>query len=249
MSTVGCSDNEATPPTDQTGTDTPVAGDQSEAPPEDELPVPYQQLMTDRLVDADYWQEEPAILAAGLGFTDINGVPGLSDPNLSLTEIEAMVRDAGAGWHNVASTAPVDEIDLRARTSAASLFGITQVFGYPSPNSDGRPMELSHPVLASTVHREDIAVHLNTGEVITPDNISVMPNGEYNERSTLVMNGAFEAKGLAFGEGATPLTAYRPGQGPRLCAAKLTMADAGLAGKGAPGTIQSGSFPNDLRSL
>jgi hypothetical protein len=281
MCTVGCSDNEATPPTDQTDTDTPVAGDQSDAPPEDELPVPYQQLMTDRLVDADYWQEEPAILAAGLGFTNINGVPGLSDPNLSLTEIEAMVRDAGAGWHNVTSTAPVDEIDLRARTPAASLSGITQLFGYPSPNGDGLPMELSHPVLASTVHREDIAVYLNTGEVITPDNISVMPNGEYNERSTLVMNGAFgnrlnptdpnavypvqfeivgslqlmtpngafEAKGLAFGEGATPLTAYRPGQGPRLCAAKLTMADAGLAGEGAPGNIQSGSFPNDLRSL
>ena len=178
MSTVGCSDNEATPPTDQTDTDTPVAGDQSDAPPEDELPVPYQQLMTDRLVDADYWQEEPAILAAGLGFTNINGVPGLSDPNLSLTEIEAMVRDAGAGWHNVTSTAPLEEIDLRARTSEASLGGITQVFGYPSPNGDGLPMELSHPVLASTVHREDIALHLNTGEVITPDNISVMPNGQ-----------------------------------------------------------------------
>jgi len=114
-----------------------------------------------------------------------------------------------------------------------------------------------------------------------PTNISVMPNMEFNERSTLVMNGdfgnrldtddpeavfpvmfeivdellmmtpagAFDAKGLAYGDGATPLTAYRSGHGPRLCAAKLTRADAGIAGEGAPTTFQDSSLPNDAISL
>ena len=104
---------------------------------------------------------------------------------------------------------------------------------------------------------------------------------EFNERSTLVMNGNFgnrinpdedgaiypvkfeivgnlllvtpsgliDAAGLTYGDGTSPLTAYRTGAGPRLCAAKLTHAQAGLAGEGAPSTIQDDSFPNDLVSL
>jgi hypothetical protein len=158
---------------------------------------------------------------------------------------------------------------------------MTETFGYASPSGDGLPMELSHPVLASSVQREDILIWLNTGDTVVPTNISVMPNMEFNERSTLVMNGdfgnrldtddpeavfpvtfeivdellmmtptgVFDAKGLAYGDGATPLTAYRSGYGPRLCAAKLTRADAGIAGEGAPTTFQDGSFPNDAISL
>ena len=277
----GCSDGNAPQDSDASIADTTPAAESDDDGADDAFSPQYQQLMTDRLVDADYWQEEPAILAAGLGFTDINGVPGLSEPTLSLEEAERLARDAGAGWHTVSSDKPADEVALRARTSAASLAGITLLFGYPSRFGDGLPMEFSHPVLASTVQREDIAVRLNTGEVVTPDNISVMPNGEYNERSTLVMNGAFgnrldpahadsvypvqfeivdslmlmtpngpiDAKGLAYGDGATPLTAYRPGRGPRLCAAKVTLAQAGLSGEGAPAGIQADSFPNDLVSL
>ncbi len=247
----------------------------------EDTPMIYQQLMVDTLIDADYWQEEPAILAAGLGFLDLNGVPQLADPGLSLSDIEAQVRAVGGGWHDVTSTAPADGIALRARTAAGSIAGITEAFGHPSRFGDGLPIEFSHPVLASTVQREDIVVGLNTGELVTPTNISVMPNMEYNERSTLVINGdfgnrlnpadsdavypvhfevvdelllmtpagTFNALGLAFGDGAEPLTAYAPGEGPRLCAAKLTLADAGLAGEGGPPPFQSDSFPNDLRSL
>lgn len=248
-------------------------------PQEDELPAAYLAIMSDRLVEADYWQEEPAILAAGLGFTDINGIPGLGGAGQTLEEMEQLVRDYGGGWHDVTSKA--DDIAQRARTSSNSVFGMTETFGYASPSGDGLPMELSHPVLASSVHREDILIWLNSGDTVVPTNISVMPNMEFNERSTLVMNGDFgnrldtddpkalfpvmfeivdelllmtpsgpmDAKGLAFGDGATPLTAYRSGRGPRLCAAKLTKADAGIEGEGAPTTFQDSSFPNDAIAL
>ncbi len=276
MFVLGCSDSDAPVEPD------PVTPDTS-APPEDteddDLPAAYRAIMTDKLIDADYWQEEPAILAAGLGFTDINGIPGLGESGQTLEQMEQLVREYGGGWHDVVSEA--DDIAQRARTSSNSVFGMTETFGYASPSGDGLPMELSHPVLASTVQREDILIRLNTGDTVVPTNISVMPNMEFNERSTLVMNGdfgnrldtddpeakfpvmfeivgemlmmtpagTFNAEGLAFGDGATPLTAYRAGHGPRLCAAKLTRADVGLEGEGAPTTFQDSSFPNDAISL
>ncbi|CAA0121300.1 Uncharacterised protein [Halioglobus japonicus] len=148
-------------------------------------------MMVDLLIEADYWQEEPAILAAGLGFTDINGIPEFGADGQTLEEPEALTRSAGAGWHNVSSAVDPATIALRAYTSAVSLSTITNSFGYPSPFGDGLPMEFSNPVLASSVRREDIVVRLNNGEAITPMNIGLLPNAEYNERSTLVMNGNF----------------------------------------------------------
>ena len=244
-------------------------------------PTFYQAIMGDRLIEADYWQQQPAILAAGLGFTDINGVPGLAADGQTLEESEALARSAGAGWHNVTDVATPEGVALRAYTSAVSLATITMGFGNPSPNGDGLPMEFSHPVLGSSVQREDIVVRLNTGEAVTPMNIGVIPNSEYNERSTLVMNGdfgnrldpseagavypvqfeivdelmlvtqhgLFNAIGLTFGDGSEPLTAYQKGKGPRLCAAKLTRAAAGLAGEGAPAGQSAGYTPNDLVAL
>ena len=274
---VGCSDSDSPDINDEIAQ--PDGSTRSDDAQPDELPAAYVAIMTDRLIEADYWQEEPAILAAGLGFTDINGIPDLGTPGQTLDAMEQLVREYGGGWHDVTSTA--DDIAQRARTSSNSVFGMTETFGYASPSGDGLPMELSHPVLASTVQREDILIWLNTGDTVVPTNISVMPNMEFNERSTLVMNGdfgnrldtddpeavfpvmfeivdellmmtpagAFDAKGLAYGDGATPLTAYRSGRGPRLCAAKLTRADAGIAGEGAPTMFQDSSFPNDAISL
>ena len=227
------------------------------------FPDSYLGIMTDLLTEADYWQDTPAILAAGLGFTDINGVPGLGAEGQTLAESKALARSVGAGWHDVNSSVDPASINIRAYTSAISLDNMTSLYGYPSPSGDGLPMEFSHPVLASSVQREDIAVTLNNGDVITPLNISVTPNREYNERSTLVINGNFgnrldpseegaiypvrfvivdemmlvtqyglyDAHGLTYGDGFTPLTAYQIGKGPRLCAAKLTPASAGLGGE------------------
>lgn len=251
----------------------------------------YELLMQDTLVEADYWQDEPAILAAGLGFTDVNGTPGLGvDPDNG----EFYTFLVGGAWNTVDTDLPEDEIPTRAYTSATSLVGLWTGFGRIELFVDGLPIEFSHPVLASTVDVEDIAITLNTGEVVVAANVSVLPNQELNEKSTIVLNGQFgnrkdpetdddavypvhfevvgelslvgpdgliDAQGLTYGDGTTPLTGYgAPGSGPTLCAAKLTRAEAGLAGEGgiqAPGSdpddptylFQGTSMPNDLRSL
>ena len=58
----------------------------------------YKSLMQNVLIGADYWDEEPRILAAGLGFTHINGVPGINEP-APLGEEAA--RDAGGTWNTL----------------------------------------------------------------------------------------------------------------------------------------------------
>ncbi|MBL6695521.1 MAG: hypothetical protein ISP97_02465, partial [Luminiphilus sp.] len=182
-----CSDSSPLDTTDDIAV--PDGSVSTDEPISDDFPAAYVAIMTDQLIEADYWQEEPAILAAGLGFTDINGIPDLGAPGQTVEAMEQLVREYGGGWHDVTSTE--EEIAQRARTSSNSVFGMTETFGYASPSGDGLPMELSHPVLASSVQREDILIWLNTGDTVVPTNISVMPNMEFNERSTLVMNGDF----------------------------------------------------------
>ena len=240
-------------------------------------PPTYRALMQDVLLEADYWENEPRIMAVGLGFTDINGTPGVSLP-LGMAELAVFFN--GGSWNTIYADVDPEDVPLRAYTSAVSPIGMALGFGVPSFYGDGTPMELSWPVLPSTVHPEDILITLNTGEQVQPVNISIMPNFEYNERSTLVMNGDFgnrldpgqtgavypvlfeivddgtpmmllgpggrieSAVGLSYGDGATPLTAYGDGNGPRLCAAKLTRMEDGMLGEGGP-TFFSGSLPND----
>jgi hypothetical protein len=54
------------------------------------------------------------------------------------------------------------------------------------------------------------------------------------------------AAGLSFGDGVTPMTAYNPGSGPKLVAAKLSVMS--TAGESAPAAF-SGTLPNDGVSL
>lgn len=237
----------------------------------------YQLLMQDILLEADYWEEEPRILAAGLGFTDINGTPGVLLP---LEVAEFAVFFNGGAWNTIDGDVDPNDVPLRAYTSAASPLGMALGFGVPVLYGDGTPMELSWPVFPSTVDPEDILITLNTGEQVQPVNISILPNLEYNERSTIVMNGDFgnridpdepgaiypvlfeivddgtpmmllgpkgrieSAVGLSYGDGTSPLTAYGEGNGPKLCAAKLTRMAAGMLGEGAPAFF-SGTLPND----
>ncbi len=55
---------------------------------------------------------------------------------------------------------------------------------------DGFPIEFSWPVRPSTVSALRWIV-LNTGQVVQPDVASILPNVEYNERSTVVIFGDF----------------------------------------------------------
>jgi hypothetical protein len=234
----------------------------------------YLTLREDVLTNADYWEDEPRILGAGLGFTDIIGVPGLSSSDLNTQRLAAL--DAGAAWSTVtSSTSP---IALRAYTSASSPSTVTTGYGWPVQYCDGLPIEFSWPVRPSTVGARDFRVHLNDGTVVTPKVVSIVPNYEYNERSTVVIFGGFgnrkapgekgarypvlfeivpddtpmqlvgpggrivSAVGFTFGDGTTPRTAYDPGNGPTLVAAKLSRMS--TSGEGAPPFLSSG-LPND----
>jgi hypothetical protein len=56
---------------------------------------------------------------------------------------------------------------------------------------DGFPIEFSWPVRPSTVSASAFRIVLNTGQVVQPDVASILPNVEYNERSTVVIFGDF----------------------------------------------------------
>lgn len=234
----------------------------------------YLLLREDVLINADYWEDEPRILGAGLGFTDIIGVPGLSSTDLDTQRLSVL--DAGGAWNLVTTTATT--IALRAYTSASSPSSVANGYGWQVQYCDGLPIEFSWPVRPSTVDAGDFRVHLNDGTVMIPKVASVNPNLEYNERSTVVIFGNFgnrkapgekgarypvffeivpddtplqligpggqivDAVGLTFGDGTTPRTAYNPGNGPTLAAAKLSRMS--TAGEGAP-AVFSAQLPND----
>jgi hypothetical protein len=147
----------------------------------------YQTLQQDVLINADYWESEPRILGAGLGFTEIIGVPGLASSNLDRQK--QAVLEAGGAWEMLTTTAST--IALRAYTSAASPTNVAFGYGWPVEFCDGFPIEFSWPVLPSTVDASDFRVVLNDGTVVTPRVASIEPNFEYNERSTVVIFGGF----------------------------------------------------------
>lgn len=226
------------------------------------------------LTNADYWENQPRILGAGLGFTDIIGVPGLSSSDLTTQRLSVL--DAGGAWNTVVTSAST--IAQRAYTSAISPSGVANTYGWQVQYCDGLPIEFSWPVLPSTLDARDFRVHLNDGSVVTPRVASIAPNLEYNERSTVVIFGGFgnrrapgepgarypvlfeivpddtpleligpggqvfNAVGLTFGDGTTPRTAYNPGNGPTLAAAKLSRMS--TAGEGGP-VIFNAQIPND----
>jgi hypothetical protein len=143
----------------------------------------YRQLQQDVLIDADYWELEPRILAAGLGFTEIIGVPGLVSPDLDVQRDAVLA--VGGAWNTVDTSE--DDVATRAYTSATTPMAVALSYGWPVQFCDGLPMEFSWPVRPSTVDATDFRITLNTGEVVTPFVASVFPNFEFNERSTVVM--------------------------------------------------------------
>jgi len=245
-------------------------------PPQGPVNPIYRTLLTDVLVNADYWETSPKILGASLGFTHIIGVPGLNQ-----SQAEAFVRGAGGSWETLQSSS-ASTAALRAFTSAISPNGVATGYGYPVLFKDGFPIEFSWPVRPSTVSGDDFRVVLNTGQVVQPDVASILPNVEYNERSTVVIFGDFgnrippgepgsiypvrfdvvpsskplelvgpggviqSAVGLSFGDGNKPLSAYVPNSGPVLVAAKLSRMS--TAGESAP-AVFSGQVPNDGEAL
>src|SRR5207247_1030068 len=59
----------------------------------------YRLLKKDVLINADIWAGKPKMMAAGLGFTHIIGVPGLNVDDL--VRSERLARAAGGTWNTI----------------------------------------------------------------------------------------------------------------------------------------------------
>ena len=241
----------------------------ADAPSPKETPA-YVQLHTDVLINADLWSDHPQILAANYGFEGIIGIHGL----LTANDLDKAI-DAGAGvnldWAALKPTPP-----LRNLTSGAGELGVLSVgFGNIVPDADAMPIEVSWPLLPSSVSPDNIQITLNTGAVVTPVAAALNPNYDYNERHVIVVFGKFGNRKMpgevgavypievTFVPGTSPLMAVGPDgpvsivglsapssnpylAGPALVGARLTRYSS--AGDFPPPALDT-AFPNDAYSL
>jgi hypothetical protein len=142
------------------------------------------------LIGADYWDSIPRILSAGLGFSDIVGVP---TPALT----ETVVQQAGGAWLSDINC-DTTNVGLFTLTSTQQQVGALYILQTPYDSLkdgaiglDGLPVVFSWPVLTNTIDLTDFQFTLNTGEVVTPMAAGINPNGENNERNCVVLFGEF----------------------------------------------------------
>ena len=226
------------------------------------------------LSSADYWDAEPKILSAGMGFDNIIGVNEIS---------EAAALDAGGAWYGSVVCTSGEEASDANRTSMAPAAGVTNVSKGYADFDDGLPIVFSWPVATETADVSDFQFTLNTGEVVFPNAVTLLPNWELNERNTIVAFGAFGNRGkpsesdavypvrLDIVEDATPLLLVGPGgqefnavgltwtspdttgygAGPILVGAKLNVVETIPSGEGGLPLIEqnSAAMPNDEVSL
>ena len=148
----------------------------------------YQVLRQDVIINADIWAAKPEMMAAGLGFTNIIGVPNLSTSNVPLSKTLAVL--AGGTWNHVHCTSGQTP-PLSSYTSAVTPSSVRTTYGENVYYSDGLPVEFSWPLLPSTLDADDFRVTLNNGTSVTPQVTSIWPNYLYNERSVAVLFGHF----------------------------------------------------------
>ena len=176
-------------------------------------PAPENQLVrttfNGALMAADYWAEDPMILSAGMGFDNIIAIPEIT---------ESAVRDAGGAWFG-----PVNCTNFVTLTTATPQAGTENVSKGQSAFDDGLPIVFSWPVALETADVSDFQFTLNTGEIVFPNAITLLPNWELSERNVIVTFGDFGNRGLQdeadavfpvrldIVEDATPLTLVGPG--------------------------------------
>ena len=226
------------------------------------------------LSSADYWDAEPKILSAGMGFDNIIGVNEIS---------EAAALDAGGAWYGSVVCTSGEEASDANRTTMAVAAGVSNVSKGYADFDDGLPIVFSWPVATETADVSDFQFTLNTGEVVFPNAVTLLPNWELNERNTIVAFGAFGNRGkpsesdavypvrLNIVEDATPLLLVGPGgqefnavgltwtspdttgygAGPILVGAKLNVVETIPSGEGGLPLIEqnSAAMPNDEVSL
>lgn len=149
---------------------------------------PNDVLNLDIVINADLWDSEPRMMAAGLGFSNIMGVPGVTgtDANSQMLAIEA-----GASWNTVAGCGDVSP-GTGNYTSALAPSVILLTTGQPGVTyAGGMPVEFSWPALSSTVQGADFLVTLNDYTQVYADVATATPNFDYNERASIVLFGQF----------------------------------------------------------
>jgi hypothetical protein len=226
------------------------------------------------LSGADYWDAEPKILSAGMGFDNIIGVNEIS---------EGAALEAGGAWYGSVVCTSGQEPSDSNRTSMAPADGVRNVAKGHADFDDGLPIVFSWPVATETADVSDFQFMLNTGEVVFPNSVTLLPNWELNERNTIVVFGDFGNRGkpsesdavypvrLDIVEDATPLTLIGPGglefsavgliwaspdttgygAGPVLVGAKLNVVETVPSGEGGLPLLEqnTGAMPNDEVSL
>ena len=226
------------------------------------------------LSGADYWDAEPKILSAGMGFDNIIGVNEIT---------EGAALEAGGAWYGSVVCTSGQEPSDSNRTSMAPADGVRNVSKGHADFDDGLPIVFSWPVATETADVSDFQFMLNTGEVVFPNSVTLLPNWELNERNTIVAFGAFGNRGkpsesdavypvrLDIVEDATPLVLVGPGgqefsavgltwaspdttgygAGPVLVGAKLNVVETVPRGEGGLPLLEqnAGTLPNDEVSL
>ena len=94
-------------------------------------PLGYRVLHQDIIINADIWNRKPEMMAAGLGFTGIVGVPNLSTSDVILSKTLTVL--AGGTWNTV-RCAPGQTPALNNYTSASTPSGVdrTRFGGHPA---------------------------------------------------------------------------------------------------------------------
>ncbi|EWY37595.1 hypothetical protein N825_17390 [Skermanella stibiiresistens SB22] len=146
----------------------------------------YVELRRDVVINADLWSATAKILSADFGFEGIIGIPGLT----TAADLNRAIA-AGAGVNgDLAKLTPTPP--LRNLTSAVPVAGLVAGgYGTPVVQADALPVVFSWPLLPSTVSPTDIAIRLNTGQVVTPLAAALNPNYDLNERNVIVVFGQF----------------------------------------------------------
>lgn len=145
-------------------------------------------LNLDIAINADLWDSEPKMMAAGLGFSNIIGVQGVTGVDATS---ELLAIEAGGSWNTLTGCGNVTPA-LGNYTTVQSTSAILAIAGPPAvTNAGGMPVEFSWPVLFSTAQGTDFLITLNDYSQVYADQAVATPNFDYNERAVVVLFGQF----------------------------------------------------------
>ena len=148
--------------------------------------APPDVLDLDIVINADLWDREAKMLAGGLGFSNIIGIPGFTGTD---SYSEQLVKEAGGNWNTLTGCgeiAPTSSDYTSAQSTSKMLLinGLPEIF-----YGGGMPIEFSWPILFSTAEGSDFLVTLNDYSQVYPDHATMTPNFDYNERAVVVLFG------------------------------------------------------------